>query len=110
VRLGRQGLLHQSNASIIEDPHAVVLVGRKDIDRIHAVQPCGHSLFSIETDGQQQCVLFAFCCSKDESGRTPVRPLGESKSRDALNEPHVPFDFFFGPFFFFVAITLLLGF
>ncbi len=61
-------------------------------------------------DGQQQCVLFAFCCSKDESGRTPVRPLGESKSRDALNEPHVPFDFFFGPFFFFVAITLLLGF
>jgi hypothetical protein len=46
----------------------------------------------------------------NESGRTPVRPLVESKSRDALNEPHVPFDFFFGPFFFFAAITLLLGF
>src|SRR4029077_15653531 len=64
---------------------------------------------ALRPDGQQQCVLFAFCCSKDESGRTPVRPLGASKSRDALNEPHVPFDFFFGPFFFF-AITLLLRF
>ena len=39
-----------------------------------------------------------------------VRPLGELKSRDALNEAHVPFDFFFVPFFFLVAITLLLGF
>jgi len=59
---------------------------------------------------QQQCIRFVFCCSKDESGRTPVRPLVESKFRDALNEPHVLFDFFFGPFFFFAAITLLLGF
>jgi hypothetical protein len=51
--------------------------------------------------------LFA---AADESGRTSVRPLSESKSRDALNEAHV-FDFdelapFF--FFFFDAITLLL--
>jgi hypothetical protein len=34
---------HASDASIIEDPHAVVLVGPNDIDRIHAVRPCGHS-------------------------------------------------------------------
>jgi hypothetical protein len=33
--------LHQSDASIIEDPHAVVLVGRNNIDGIHAVRPCG---------------------------------------------------------------------
>jgi hypothetical protein len=38
-----EGLLHQSDASIIEDPHAVVLVGPNDIDRIHAVRPCGRS-------------------------------------------------------------------
>jgi hypothetical protein len=31
--------LHKSDASIIEDPHAVVLVGRNNIDRIHAVRP-----------------------------------------------------------------------
>jgi hypothetical protein len=31
-----------------------------------------------------------------------------NKSRDTLNEAHVLFDFFFLPFFFFVAITLLL--
>ena len=38
-----EGLLHQSDASIIEDSHAVVLVGPNDIDRIHAVRPCGRS-------------------------------------------------------------------
>jgi hypothetical protein len=36
VGSGDEGLLHQSDASIIEDPYAVVLVGRNDIDRIHA--------------------------------------------------------------------------
>jgi hypothetical protein len=39
-----------------------------------------------------------------------VRPLGDIKNRDALNEAHMPFDFFFLPVFFFVAITLLLAF
>ena len=39
VGSGDEGLLHQSDASIIEDPHAVVLVRRNDIDRIHAVRP-----------------------------------------------------------------------
>jgi hypothetical protein len=68
------------------------------------------SCLVLRPDGQQQCILFAFLLQQDESGRTPVRPLVESKSRDALNEPHVPFAFFFGPFFFFAAITLLLGF
>jgi hypothetical protein len=72
----------------------------------HAASP----YLVLRPDGHKQCILFAFWCSKDESGRTPVRPLVESKSRDALNELHVPFDFFFGPFFFFAAITLLLGF
>jgi hypothetical protein len=38
VGSGYEGLLHQSDASIIEDPHAVVLVGRNNIDRIHAVR------------------------------------------------------------------------
>jgi hypothetical protein len=38
--------LRQSDASIIEDPHAVVLVGRNDIDRIHAVWPRGSPLLS----------------------------------------------------------------
>jgi hypothetical protein len=38
-----EGLLHQCDASIIEDPHAVVLVGPNHIDRIHAVRPCGRS-------------------------------------------------------------------
>jgi hypothetical protein len=33
-------LLNQSDTSIVEDPHAVVLVRRNDIDRIHAVRPC----------------------------------------------------------------------
>jgi hypothetical protein len=52
----------------------------------------------------------AFVCTKDESGRTSVRPLGEIKPCDALNEAHV-FDFGeLPPFFFFVAITLLLSF
>jgi hypothetical protein len=51
-------------------------------------------------------------CSKDESGRTSVRPPGEIKPCDALNEPYVPFDFFELLFllFFFVAMTLLLSF
>jgi hypothetical protein len=56
--------------------------------------------------------MFAFCCSKNQSGRTPVRPLGENPC-DALNEAHV-FDFgelpLFFDFFFAFAITLLLSF
>src|SRR6516165_4553405 len=36
-------LLNQSDTSIVEDPHAVVLARRNDIDRIHAVRPCGRS-------------------------------------------------------------------
>jgi len=35
-----EGLLHQSDASIIEDPHAVVLVWRNDIDLIHTDLTC----------------------------------------------------------------------
>jgi hypothetical protein len=41
------------------------------------------------------------------NGRTSVRPLATS-NRDALNGAHVPFDFFFMPFFFGVGMTLLL--
>jgi len=43
VGSGDEGLLHQSDASIIEDPHAVVLVRRDNIDGIHAVRPCSRS-------------------------------------------------------------------
>jgi hypothetical protein len=88
----------------------MVLVGRNYINCIHAVGRAVAPYLVLRPDGQQQCVLFASCCSKDQSGRTSVRPLGEIKPCDALNEAHV-FDFdelapFF--FFFFVAITLLL--
>jgi hypothetical protein len=48
-------------------------------------------------------------------GRKDKRPnIGPAvclhQNHDALNEAHVAFDFFFGPFFFFAAMTLLLGF
>src|SRR6516165_8956114 len=41
VGSGDERLLHQSDASIIEDPHAVILVRQNDIDLIHAIRPCG---------------------------------------------------------------------
>ena len=44
-------------------------------------------------------------CSRKTNGRTSVRPLATSKSRDA--EVHLPFDFDF-LLFFFVPITLFL--
>jgi hypothetical protein len=39
------------------------------------------------------------------NGRTSVRPFGDIKKRDALNETHIPFDFDFLVFFF--AMTIL---
>jgi len=75
-----EGLLGQADASIIEDPHAMVLVRRNYINCIHAVGRAVSPYLVLRPDGQQQCVLFAFCCSKDESGRTSVRPLSEIKT------------------------------
>jgi hypothetical protein len=89
----------------------MVLVGRNYINCIHAVGRAVSPYLVLRPDGQQQCVLFAFCFSKDESGRTSVRPLGEIKPCNALNEPYMPFDFFeLFLLFFFVAMTLLLSF
>jgi len=57
--------------------YAMVLVRRNYINCIHAVGRAVSPYLVLRPDGQQQCVLFAFCCSKDESGRTSVRPLSE---------------------------------
>jgi len=55
--------------------------------------------------------LLSFCAEITVAGKsnggTWVRPLGDIKNRDALNEAHALFDFFFVPFFFFAMMLLL---
>ena len=65
-----------------------------------------HSASDLTVSNSASCLLLL----QQRRKRPNIGPaaLARSKSCNALNEPYVPFDFFFVPFFF--AITLLLGF